>query len=364
MDEPPKRRGKKKDAADDDPAEPTLKWQPGAGGAAAKARAKELRKEVERRNEKKESRRTEKKELAPSASAAATPRRGTAAAADDPPHRPASAAAAAACPRSDVCKFFLAGTCNKGDKCKFLHVVPEPPAAAPSADDGGDDVNDVGGDGDGEKKALVGYDQLDANSWHEVLRRLDGRGLISAACACSELAEAAADESLWHALHAELFFDGGEPDDDDEYATAAGYSERERTPLLGPPSRDEQTSTHCSNRICYSTHASAPRATETGVCQSESQLRLWRLAALPHLRPPLPLSLPEMTAVALCGGGTALGVSAHANRLVRLWDCNSGRRLASHEHRCVHSSLPVHLPLPVGAYAPPLASRRTSTGGR
>ena len=325
MDEPPKRRGKKKDAADDDPAEPSsLKWQPGAGGAAAKQRAKELRKEVERRNEKKESRRTEKKELAPSASAAATPRRGPAAAADDPPHRPASAAAAA-CPRSDVCKFFLAGTCNKGDKCKFLHVVPEPPAAAPSADDGGGDVSD---DGDAEKKALVGYDQLDANSWHEVLRRLDGRGLISAACACSELAEAAADESLWHALHAELFFDGGEPDDDDEYATAAGYSERER------------------------------------VCQSESQLRLWRLAALPHLRPPLPLSLPEMTAVALCGGGTALGVSAHANRLVRLWDCNSGRRLASHEHRCVHSSLPVHLPLPVGAYAPPLASRRTSTGGR
>ena len=279
--------GKKKDGGgDDDAPEPSLKWQPGAGGAAAKARAKELRKEIERRNEKKEHRRIEKKELAPSASAAATPRRSGAPATDAPP-RPASAAATtAACTRSDVCKFFLAGTCNKGDKCKFLHVVPEQQAASAAVD---------GGDGGGDEPKLGGYDQLDANSWHEVLRRLDGRGLISAACACSELAEAAADESLWDGLHSELFFDGGEPEEDD-YATAAGYTKRER------------------------------------VVQSEAQLQLWRLAATSH-RPPLPLSLPEMTAVALCGGGTSLGVSAHANRLVRLWDCNSGRRLASHEHR-------------------------------
>ena len=94
-------------------------------GAAAKARAKEQRKEVERRSEKKEQRRKEQQQQQ-----AASPDDG-----DAPTAARAGQQQANAAPTSSaVCNFFLAGKCKKGDKCRFLHAVVEtvPATTAPS----------------------------------------------------------------------------------------------------------------------------------------------------------------------------------------------------------------------------------------
>ena len=67
-------------------------------------------------------------------------------------------------------------------------------------------------------------------------------------------------------------------------------------------------------------HLVITRANRTQVCESEAWLREWLDAA-----PPSELALPGMTSIALSDG---LGVSTHENGLVRLWDLESGRRLA------------------------------------
>ncbi len=254
-------------------------------GTAAKARAKELRKATEKRAEKKEQRHKEKREQQASSSAgAATPR------AYDSPKGTTASKAGSSC---DVCKFFLAGTCNKGDKCRFQHVIVD--AAAPAAEE---DAS-----GGAAAATLQGYDALNREMWQEVLLRLDdGPSMLAAASACRELAEAAAEDAVWAPLHARLFRDpslmrlaDGEEEDEAPYSMANGYTARER------------------------------------VCQSEGQLQLWRRAG-GAARPPVALALPGMTAVAMAPGG-GLGVSAHAGRLVRLWDARTGRRLAAAEHR-------------------------------
>ena len=115
-------------------------------GTAAKARAKELRKATEKRAEKKEQRHKEKREQQASSSAgAATPR------AYDSPKGTTASKAGSSC---DVCKFFLAGTCNKGDKCRFQHaVIQAAPVAAAATDEGS------------EASPLQGYDALDQQMW-------------------------------------------------------------------------------------------------------------------------------------------------------------------------------------------------------
>ena len=242
-------------------------------GAAAKARAKEQRKEVERRSEKKEQRRKEQQQQ--------QQQQQQQAAADD--HGAATAARAGpqqanANPTSSaVCSFFLAGKCNKGDRCRFLHAVVEP-ATAP--------LEDATVDGDGGAPVLKGYDALDEHTWQEVLMRIDdGRSLLAAASTCRELSAASAADAVWAPLHGALFrgaggadCEDGEPDGEhgdeahDEAYGGSGYTMRER------------------------------------VTRSEAALGLWRTAAGPA-RPPLPLALPGMTAVAMSGG---LGVSTHA----------------------------------------------------
>ena len=251
-------------------------------GAAAKARAKEQRKEVERRSEKKEQRRKEQQQQQ-----AASPDDG-----DAPTAARAGQQQANAAPTSSaVCNFFLAGKCNKGDKCRFLHAVVETvPATAPSEADV---------DGEGVAPALKGYDALDEHTWQEVLMRLDdGRSLLAAASTCRELAAAAAADAVWAPLHRALFrgvggadCEEGEPDGEhgdetyDEAYGGNGYTTRER------------------------------------VTQSEAALGLWRAAAGPA-RPPLPLALPGMTAVAMSGG---LGVSTHARTHARTHACTHAR---------------------------------------
>ena len=241
-------------------------------GAAAKARAKEQRKEVERRSEKKEQRRKEQQQQQASPDDNGAP---TAARAGQQQEAYAAPSASA------VCNFFLAGKCNKGDKCRFLHAVVETvPATAPSE-----------ADVDGEvAPALKGYDALDEHTWQEVLMRLDdGRSLLAAASTCRELAAAAAADAVWAPLHRALFrgvgggdCEEGDPEGEhgdetyDEAYGGNGYTTRER------------------------------------VTQSEAALGLWRAAAGPA-RPPLPLALPGMTAVAMSGG---LGVSTDARILI------------------------------------------------
>jgi hypothetical protein len=240
-------------------------------GAAAKARAKEQRKEVERRSEKKEQRRKEQQQQQ-----AASP---------DDNGAPTAARAAgqqqtnAALTSSAVCNFFLAGKCNKGDKCRFLHAVERVPATAEAAVDG-----------EGVAPALKGYDALDEHTWQEVLMRLDdGRSLLAAASTCRELAAATAADAVWAPLHGALFrglggadCEEGEPDgehDDETYDEAyggSGYTMRER------------------------------------VTQSEAALGLWRAAARQSER--RGLALPGMMAVAMSGG---LGVSTHARTHAR-----------------------------------------------
>ena len=241
-------------------------------GATARARAKELRKEAERRSEKKEQRRKEQQQAASADGGGAEEEQRAA----DGSHQQAKVAPTA----SAACSFFLAGTCNKGGKCRFLHAVVETTPEA--ATDGGG-----GGDGEGDAPALKGYDVLDEHTWQEVLMRLDdGRSLLAAASTCRELAAATAADAVWAPLHSSLFRGVGGPDSEDgdeaydevygEAYEMGGYTARER------------------------------------VTQSEGALGLWRAAAA-AARPPLPLALPGMTAVAMSGG---LGVSTDARILI------------------------------------------------
>jgi hypothetical protein len=203
-------------------------------GAAAKARAKEQRKEVERRSEKKEQRRKDQESRQQQQQQAAADDHGAATAARAGPQQANANPTSAA-----VCTVFLAGKCNKGDRCRFLHAVV--PATAP--------LEEAAADGEGVAPALKGYDALDEHTWQEVLMRIDdGRSLLAAASTCRELSAASGADSVWAPLHGALFrgaggadCEEGEPDGEpdgehgDEHGDAAhdeayggsGYTMRE-----------------------------------------------------------------------------------------------------------------------------------------
>jgi len=137
-------------------------------GAAAKARAKELRKEGERRAAKKQERHAKKAEpgAGPGKSAGDSDDddapKGKSRAAEVEPAKPK--------PKSkSVCNFFLAGTCKRGAGCAFLH---EDPSAASSGA-----APDSGGEGEAaDCAAVVRLDLLPIRRRASGGRRFDSRG--------------------------------------------------------------------------------------------------------------------------------------------------------------------------------------------
>ena len=147
------------------------KWKPGEGGAASKARAKEMRKYTEQRGMQREAEREHKKKEKEEEK-----RQHTAVVAEE------SAA------EKPICTFFLQGKCNKGEKCKFRHINTDAPAeeveAAPVAD-----VNAV----------------LPEDAWLQVLSKLSVAGVCSVARCCVSLATIASTPSLWLELRERTF---------------------------------------------------------------------------------------------------------------------------------------------------------------
>ncbi|KAJ1620688.1 hypothetical protein T492DRAFT_1076029 [Pavlovales sp. CCMP2436] len=161
------------------------------------------------------------------------------------------------------------------------------------------------GDGKYEERrvALVeGFDRMSEELWLQVLSSLDGRSLCAAACVCAGLAALANEGDLWHHLHAQLFGDGP-------------FADAERTsPLFfGAP-----------DTLCSSWYGQSERER---VVESERHLENWRRVGR---EAPLQMPLPGMTSVSLLG---SVGVSTHADKLVRLWEARSGRRIAAHQHK-------------------------------
>ena len=235
---------------EESPAVP--KWKPGEGGAASKARAKEARKYAEQRGMmrevEREKRKEQKEEEKKQQTQAETPQDA----------------------EKPICKFFQEGTCARGARCKFRHVLQGEPvaavAAAPAAD-----VDTV----------------LSQDAWLQVLSKLPIAGVCSVSRCCVSLAAIASTPSLWVELRNRTFGDEQEPSAQDASGGVGGAA---------PSARLE-------------------------CCHSESALRAYARAAHDA---PTELPLSETCAIAIAG---KLGVSAHASKMIRLWEVRSGRRL-------------------------------------
>ena len=134
------------------------------------------------------------------------------------------------------------------------------------------------------------------------MRLDDGRSLLAAASTCHELAAAAADDAVWAPLHGALFRGMG----------GADREENEHDGEHGDEHGDE-TYDETYDEMYNEAYGGSGYTTRERITQSEAALGLWRAAA-GAARPPLPLALPGMTAVAMSGG---LGVSTHARTHAR-----------------------------------------------
>ena len=160
------------------PPTPDLRWKPGQPRAAAKARAKEMRKAIEQRGERREATRAVAMASARLAAADSVPDTTSV----DAPDTTSVDAAATAPPRSD-------------DQDSVQHA-PETSL----------------------------YDKLPADLWLVILSMADVATLRALACCASMLRGVATTPSLWEAAHVQIF--GGEPSSAIEAPKGNGSSAR------------------------------------------------------------------------------------------------------------------------------------------
>ena len=176
------------------PPPPDLKWKPGAGRAAAKVRAKEMRKATEERTERRE--------------AIRHARRAHGSAADG------SAAEDAQAMSSDSVR-----RDGKREMKERAYQTWYQTLSLPALEGGGSAAEDrsdscqAAADGSGAEPAplappSVSYDKLPADLWRLVLSHADTTTLAACARCAKPLGSLAAAPSLWRAEHARIFGGG------------------------------------------------------------------------------------------------------------------------------------------------------------
>ena len=288
------------------PPPPDLKWKPGTGRAAAKVRAKEMRKATEERTERREAIRHARRAHAdgcaedrPSAESRDSVRRDGKKDMKERAYQvwhqslslPALEGGDSATEDSrDSCQAAAEGT----------HAEPEPAPLAPSS---------------------VSYDKLPADLWRLVLSHADATTLAACASCAKPLGSLAVTPSLWRAAHARIF--GGS-------ISHRGGTIRPLPHCDLPHEAEEARKAEVAEAAeaadaagdVEATEAAEPSGSWRSAClQSEGMVRGYARAAAAEAQP---LPLPAMTDVCLAGGR---GVSVHEGRLVRVWDVTSGQRL-------------------------------------
>ena len=181
------------------------------------------------------------------------------------------------------------------------------------------------------------HSKLPSELWVSVLALLAARDLSACACTSASFAELAATDDLWQQLHLRLF--GALPEVAQGSEEEAASDEEEAEVEAAEPGAAEPPAASGSSSLptaaLYESEVQASGSTAlfsrlTGhrrrVCASECALDAWRQPA----RGPRELPLPDMTAVCLAG---PMGVSVHEGPLLRLWEVESGRRLACRKLR-------------------------------
>ena len=173
--------------------------------------------------------------------------------------------------------------------------------------------------GDGSQprlQVLRCLEKLPPDVWLDVLLRLGPRELCICACVCTVLSALVATDQIWLALH--LQFYACVPCNE-----RAGAERRDANELDAP----RTPPAHRPRAHAQPTH-------RRRLSESEKAMGEWRSPSQP-----LQLALPAMTSACLSNG---LGVSTHGGGFLRVWEVDSGRRLACsrkqrHELTCCHA---------------------------
>ena len=289
------------------PPPPDLKWKPGTGRAAAKVRAKEMRKATEERTERREAIRHARRAHGSAADGSADGRPGeedTGAVEDaqvkssDSVRRDGKremkerayhawyqtlslaaleGAGSAAEDGSDPCQAAAEGSC----------AGPEPAPLAPPS---------------------VSYDKLPADLWRLVLSHADATTLAACASCAKPLGGLAAAPSLWRAAHARIF--GGSRSDGGGGDISLGGESIRPLPHCGLPHDAEEARKAVAAEAAEAAEAAgAAEAAEaeaelsgrwrSACLQSEGMVRSYARAAAAEAQP---LPLPAMADVCLAGG--------------------------------------------------------------
>jgi hypothetical protein len=188
------------------------------------------------------------------------------------------------------------------------------------------------------------YDKLPAELWQRILSLLDPCSACRAACCDRQLAQLVSDPAVWLSLHSTTFgtdpifgpgtaaaavglLHGGEG----EAAGARGptrqrFDETESIPGgFGAPETVRPAATAWSGAPSILGLSARRRC-----CESEASISHWRRACTPGAAG---LAVPGLSG--MLGGCFVheFGVSVHTDNITRLWEADSGRRLAAFQHR-------------------------------
>lgn len=143
--------------------------------------------------------------------------------------------------------------------------------------------------------------QIPDELWLTILHLSDASALSAAACTCHNLSSLVDRHLLWQALELRLF------------------------------GRRLDECTRRPGRAAGHSGDAKSNAARLACIRSEGELVSWRRAMA---APPLELPLAGMTSVSLSG---EIGLSTHEDRMVRIWEAASGRRIASHQFKAKHT---------------------------